>query len=175
MISIAKRLLPVTLILSSALACGDGTIRFGFSDDESNSNVAVSGNIEELRPPNPTRDLVAFVYVNLPATETPPFEIFSDAEAALVTDDTFRVDDIQRGNLRVFFLLDDAEPDGVIDDGDSVAELSDPGNELSGIAGSRHVTLDDVVIDFAPVGSSTPRATADEIRVTFNDSSSAGN
>jgi len=154
----------VALLLTCLLCagCAEGTLVFGVNPNPGTSdNIVVSGDIDDVTPPNVQRDLVVFVFTNVadPGTWTD----YDDAEAVVVeaSSSAFTVDDISPGGLSVVFLLDDTDPDGSIDAGDPVAVLSDPEGRLDNVSPSRLVELSLVDLDF-----NNGTATADTITVS---------
>jgi len=170
--------------VAGAAGCDEGTYHFGgdFSDDSASSrSVKLTGNVEDVRPPNAVRELVAFAYTNLSDADLasgPPFVSFRDAGSTVVDDNgDFTLTGLSAGRVTVIFLLDDPEPDGSIDPGDDCSVLVKSGG-LKNINGGRVATLTDVEVGFRPedcqdFNADPPAATcfcskADEITVTID-------
>lgn len=138
--------------------CGDGVITFGGDRNGGNNNdsVVVTGDIDDVQPPNAIRDVVVFTYVDLdPAdlSDGPPFNTsgLSDAESVVVgADDTFSLPDIQGGALTIVFLRDEIVGDGSIDAGDTCAVLFDENNRLDNVNAGRKVDVQGIDIFFDP-------------------------
>lgn len=178
--SLWMRIALLSLTVAIAPSCGEGTITFGGGDDDDNATVTVKGNIDDVSPVT-TRDIVVFVYtVDKDDGEQCPSPAFpcdtSRGRAAVIdaTETEFSLGGLDRGAVRVVFLLDDAgdAADGQIDPGDLIAILDDDDCELDDIDGNFTVTLEDVDIDFAATaiaeceGDNRPaggRARADQI------------
>jgi hypothetical protein len=146
--------------------CGDGKICFGTSDCDNNDkerSVTVEGNINSVRPPNSVRDLVVFAYTGL--QNAAPFNDYKHGESAVVSDNSFTVSRVARGNVTIVVLLDDPQPDGSIDcdvdsngnviSCDACSVLRDRG-KLSDVPGGRRVTIEDMDVDFDLGSCPTP-------------------
>jgi len=150
----------VCLTVALLSACGEGTITFGGNPDNGNNDsIVVVGDIDDVQPPNASRDVVVFVYVDLaPAdiADGPPFNVngLSDAETVLVAaDDTFSLSDVQSGTLTIVFLRDDIVADGSLDAGDSCAVVFDENNRLDNVNAGRQVDVQLTDIFFDPTSS----------------------
>jgi len=192
-----------TWLLAPCLAlalygCGDGVLCFGISDcgddDDDERTVTVEGNLDTVRPPNAVRDIVMFAFTALDTTAgVEPFSDYKHAESVVVSeDDTFEMSRVARGDVTVVVLLDDPEPDGVIDCTSTTANdvttwtcedcsvLRD-GGDLSDVPGGRRVTIEDMDVDFDPAScpgeplvAGCGCSTADDIRIGRVDSGGGG-
>lgn len=157
---LARRLCCVALAAAlGASACGEGTIIFGGNPNGNNDSIVVIGDLDDVQPPNASRDVVIFVYVDLdPAdlADGPPFNSdgLADTEAALVaSDDTFSLSDVQSGALTVVVLRDDIVADGSLDAGDTCAVVFDENDRLDNVNAGRQVDLQGIDIFFDPNSS----------------------
>jgi hypothetical protein len=170
-------------VLLVTAGCGDGTYHFGgdFSDDgNSNRSVTVTGNVQDLFPPNAVRELVAFAYTDLTDADLasgPPFNSFKDAGSAVVDENgDFTLTRLSAGKVTVIFLLDTPEPDGTIDPGDDCSVLVKSG-QLKNVKGGSTATLTDLEVgmrleDCQNFGSNPPASgcfctKADDISVVI--------
>mgnify|MGYP001307657977 CR=1 FL=1 len=153
-----RRLAVIIIVFFAGLwaaGCGQGTLVFGGHVENSEQNVTLGGDIDDVVPVVATRDIVVFVFSGLADTTAflsapETYSDFDDGEAAAVEagSSLFSVSAVASGDLTVIFLLDEAEPDGQINVGDPVAILSDPDETLVEVRGGQSVTIENVDIDF---------------------------
>ncbi|RMD81422.1 MAG: hypothetical protein D6815_11845 [Candidatus Dadabacteria bacterium] len=157
-----KSILALCLAVLAA-ACGEGTLVFGVGPKE--DSISVTGTINNVTPPNATRDIVVFVFTNLRDPGT--FRSFTDAESVVVASGSnqFTLSGVSPGDLTVVFLLDDVTPDGSIDPGDPFATLEDPNRVLENVSGGRTVQIEAVDITFES-DADGGTASAERIRTT---------
>jgi len=162
-----SRLIGACLALA-LYGCGDGVICFGSNgcdnDKDKDRTVTVEGNVNSVRPPNAVRNLVVFAYTGL--QDAPPFNNYKHGESQVVSNDSFSIPKVSRGNITVVVLLDDPQPDGSIDctsddDGnitcDDCSVLRDRG-KLSDVPGGSRVTIEDMDVDFDLASCPDPEA-----------------
>ncbi|MFT4569242.1 MAG: hypothetical protein ACI8TX_002288 [Hyphomicrobiaceae bacterium] len=137
------------LCLAMTAACGEGTLEFGGDRDNTKTIVTVRGNVDDIIPVT-TRDIVVFVFTNLRDPGT--FRDFDDGEIVVLATGSseFTVPDVDRGDITVIFLLDEAgnNADGQIDEGDPIATLDDPDNELDDVRSGLTIEARDIDINF---------------------------
>ena len=163
----AAPLLLAAILAVAPNGCGDGTLNYGGSLEETADTVTLRGNIDDVVPVTTGRDIQVFVYVNMVDSTAflanpENYSSFDDGEAATVDPVTseFSVGNLSSGNLTVFFLLDEAQADGEINTGDTdVALLADPNQDLTNIYGGQTMVLENVDLDF----TDSPVASADNI------------
>ncbi len=148
------RVLAMVLIAAASAHCGNGTLEYGGDRDNTKTVVTIRGTLDDVIPVT-TRDIVVFAFTNL--RDPGVFQDFDDGETVVIAagSSEFSIADVDSGDITVVFLLDDPgnEADGQIDDGDPIATLADPDNELENVRAGLTVEARDIDINFTDATS----------------------